>query len=241
MAYRDPDRMILPIGCSCIVQFQLQQSRLIEFALSTVSGAELFAGPFDWLISTPDASAAVLEAREIPLRGLDELELRNGLAQARRQDGLYFWHINKEIGKPALQLDSLDELAPAEAAIVGKYRALSERFGAGDWALCCLWSNIQPNLQIAAGMVDRPWSDFHLTEARYAALRQACARLPAASVTMRFVCRPEDVSPDLHHRPDVHLLPLARSDAYKGEPDLFHPVFEDIFKATGAGDTLHGI
>jgi hypothetical protein len=215
------ERLVLPIGCSCVAQFQLQLSPRLR-------SARLDAQLFDWAITTPDATASLLAQPGPVVEALDELELVHGRVRARRQRGLYFWHIKKTLGLPeATPLTRLDAHRKGMQQFISQHRHLAAKLGAPVEELHCLWSNVQPNLRHAVEAVGEPWSAFELTAARYDAIRAACAQWPARRLHNWFVCRPEDVEPSLHAAPGVVLLDLPRDPLeYQGAPGLFDPVFE---------------
>jgi hypothetical protein len=212
---------VLPIGCSCIGQFQLQQStRLLPHRVD----AQLF----DWAIASPEASAQVMGRPEVFVEGAKDIELVHDRVRSRRVEGFWFWHIKKTFELPeAKPIVRLANHPIGLKNFFAQHRHLLDKLGAPVEDLHCLWTNIQPNLRHAVEAVGEPWSRFVLTPGRYEALLEGCARLPARRMQAWFIGRPEDVDSSLHGRPDVILLDLPRDPLeYKGAPGLFDPVFE---------------
>jgi hypothetical protein len=211
---------VLPIGCSCINQFQINQSPQFRFT----GGTATF---FDWLITKPDATVDVLKARAPFVRSLDDLELVNGRVRSRAHPGLYFWHMSKDVPGAPMRLSDLSEVAAGIEGFVAKHAHVMGKLNALPESVHCLWSNIQPNLRNdVQGLED--WQDFHLTHQRYEALKQACSTLPAKNVAVTFVVRAEDAEAALHDLDDVVLIDCPRSEDYRGTPGLFNPAFERI-------------
>jgi hypothetical protein len=215
------DTLVLPIGCSCIAQFQLQLATCLP---PGTRSSQLL----DWTIATPRATVRMLGRRTPVVSGHDDLfMLPTSRAGVKALPGLYFWHIRRSLGLPETQpLQDLAHHRDAVARFVEQHRHLVRKLGERHRRLVCLWTNVQPNLRRAAQINGLPWSDFVLTPARHRAIRTACASLPADDVITWFVGRAEDVSPALHDREDVVLLDVPRSPTdYRGEPDLFAPAF----------------
>ena len=226
------NRLVLPIGCSCIAQFQLQLSPRLE-------SARLDAQLFDWAITKPDATAGLLSRPRPVVEALEDLEVVHGRVRARSEPGLYFWHIKKTLGLPEPRpLTRLADHREGVNQFIAQHRHLVGKLGGAVDELHCLWSNVQPNLRSAIEAVGEPWADFELTVARYHAIREACGAWPASRIHTWFVCRSQDVDPALHDAPGVVLLDLPRDPLeYKGAPGLFDPVFErmGIFDPGQAG------
>ena len=210
------DKAIIPIGCSCINQFQ------IEFHF----GKERCRGSlFQWTIATPRSTVEVLEHAKAGTLGalsgdrsqfeLDGTHLRN-----RNFDGFYHWHE-----------DAGGLLGPQDAPFsrfAEKMAHLSEGTFTVDGPVWLLWSNIQPNLrQEVEDNTRLGWDDFRLTRARRDAIRTA-ARTVFDDPHFVFVGRSQDVDEELWHDEDVMLMELPRSDKFRGAKGLYADVFARI-------------
>ena len=218
------DTLLLPVGCSCIAQFQLQMA-------TRMPPGQASSQLLDWTIATPRATVRLLRRRLPVVASADDLFLLpTSRAGVKSVPGLYFWHIRRSLGLPETEpLRDLAHQGEAVARFVEQHRHQVAKLGQRRRRLVCLWSNVQPNLRHAAEINGLPWSHFRLTAARHRGIRAACASLPADEVSTWFVGRPEDVSPALHGRDDVLLLDLPRSATdFQGTPDLFEPLFARI-------------
>lgn len=225
------DTLVLPVGCSCIAQFQLQMA-------TRMPPGQASSQLLDWTIATPRATVHMLRRRAPVVAGADDLFLLpTSRAGVKAVPGLYFWHIRRSLGLP--ENEPLRDLAghgEAVARFVEQHAHQVAKLGQHRRRVVCLWTNVQPNLRHAAEINALPWSRFRLTPARYRGIRAACAGLPADEVSTWFVGRPEDVSPALHGREDVVLLDLPRSATdFQGTPDLFEPVFARMRALLGTG------
>jgi hypothetical protein len=216
------DILVLPVGVSCINQFQMRFSR--KFAFRDGS-----AYPFDWAITTPDTTIEILEERTAFVNGLNDLEIINGRVRSTVHPGIYFWHINWDLGTTGALFRELADLSPGIDVFIRKHQHMVGKLSMAMDEVHCLWSNIQPNLQSAVETLE-PWENFRLTEQRYAAIKEKCSLLQAKNISVSFVCRAEDADPVLHERPDVFILECPRSEDFKGKPGLFDPVFDEIFR-----------
>lgn len=169
MAWRVGRKLLLPIGCSCIVQFQLDRSTILAAIAGSTPPFTVAkeAWLFDWQITKPDTTVDILSSAARGIGGIEDFDLHECMVRSKRFAGLYFWHICKDLGKPGLRIDHLDELRPEEDRIIGKYDHLFKKLRTREDEIHCIWSNVQPNLQIAAEMVREPWDDFVLTKERY--------------------------------------------------------------------------
>ena len=221
MAALFDDQLVLPIGCSCITQFQLQGStRLRPSALPGYV--------FDWAIATPDSTVAILDRQTPFVERESDLELVDDRVRSKAVPGFYFWHIKHylELADSA-RISDLSRHPEGLQKFLDQHRYVMGKFGRAAGDVHCVWSNIQPNLQHAAREVGDPWSQFVLTPERYAAIKASCSRLRARTVTVWFVGRAEDVDASLAGLEDVILLDVPRSNTeFKGEPGLFDPLFE---------------
>lgn len=213
MMIEETGARFVPIGCSCINQFQLQYA----FASATMK-----TGLFDWTICAPSTTLAILDLEAAgDLRALlsnaDAYGLDRGIGHVVHRDlpGLYFWHedrtaVGSEDGRRRL----------AEKVV-----HLTDNIFASTAPTHFVWSNLQPNLKAAVeGGTTLPWHAFTLTEEVRGALRQRLdRRFPHATVS--FVTRAEDCAETLPQHGDVHVFDVPRSPDYEGAPGLYAPVF----------------
>lgn len=212
------NRQIIPIGCSCISQFQIAK----HFAPRPTQ-----AGFFDWNIATPAASADVMRAY-MDQSLLPKLADRAayGTLSARKYlinkhfPGLYFWH------EPSAEV--LDPARPERFnAFVNKLRYLVRQTFAPRNTPALIWSNVQPNLKIVTARVTDDWSQFCLTPARYERLNSVAAQL-FAGPDLYFAVNPEDCAPELLDQPNVFALGLPRCGKYVGPKGHFAAIFGAI-------------
>jgi hypothetical protein len=214
-------QLVLPIGCSCITQFQLEGST--RLAASSLPGYV-----FDWAIATPDSTVAVLDRRTPFVEGESDLELVGDRVRSKAIPGFYFWHIKHHLQlADSERISDLSRHPEGLRRFLDQHRHVMRKFGGEVDDVHCVWSNIQPNLAHALQEVGEPWSQFFLTPERYAAIKASCARLRAHKVAVWFVCRSEDLDGSLAGLEDVVVLDVPRSKTdFKGTPGLFDPVFE---------------
>ncbi len=164
------DKAIIPIGCSCINQFQIE----FYFGKERCSGL-----PFQWTIATPRTSVEILEAAS---RGAladlffdrSDFEMDGDHMRNRHFEGFYHWHEDAAA--------VLDREAEDFERFTRKMAYLGENMCAVDGPVWLLWSNLQPNLrQEIEDNTRLDWSDFRLTQMR----RDEFARLPGQSIGIR--------------------------------------------------------
>lgn len=213
------ERHIIPIGCSCISQFQIQK----HFANMPLRG-----GFFDWNIATPAASAMVMEAYAdgslMPM--LADLAAYTTLTRQRYMithhlPGLYFWH---EPARDILNPDTPQKFAAFQDKVAHQ---LANAFKPGAGAAHLLWSNIQPNLQIVTSRVTDDWGSFKLTAQALNRLQAAASRL-FESPELWFVINRDNCDPALIANPNVFDLGLERCAQYIGPKGHYAPVFAAI-------------
>ena len=214
-------RLVLPIGCSCITQFQLQGS-------TRLLASQMPGYVFDWAVATPDSTVSVLD-RQTPFVQEDaDVELVNDRVRSRAIPGFYFWHIKHYLQlADAVRISDLSDHSDGMRRFLDQHRHVMSKFAGEIEEVHCVWSNIQPNLQHAAQEVGEPWSNFLLTPQRYADIKASCARLRARRVSVWFICRDEDVESSLTGLEDVVVLDEPRSKTeFRGRAGLFDAVFE---------------
>lgn len=209
---------IIPIGCSCITQFQIEK----HFGRTAVQSSF-----FDWMITAPGATIALMTAQldgtlaeKMADRTAYNLHSKCRYMANAHFPGLYFWH---EKGG-----DILAE--PAKfAAFLDKMQHLFARsfMPPPGHAVHLIWSNLQPNLKIVTARVTDNWAAFCLSSETYAQLTEVTARLYPGAV-FHVVANPDDCDPALANLPNVYLIDLERSAKYIGPKGLYKPVFEQI-------------
>lgn len=216
-------QLVLPIGCSCITQFQLQGSTRLR-------ATSMPGYVFDWAITTPDSTVMVLDRQTAFVERESDLELVGDRVRSRAIPGFYFWHIKHHLQiADGVRISDLSRHPEGVQRLLDQHRHVMGKFGTGIDEVHCVWSNIQPNLAHAVDEVGEPWSQFVLTPERYSRLKASCARLRARRVTTWFICRGEDIDASLTGLDDVVVLDVPRSQTdFTGAAGLFDPVFEKI-------------
>lgn len=221
----------LPIGCSCINQFQLNfcfENKHYDSQL------------FDWSITTPDATIAILRDKKTFINGLDDIEfLSANIPFSRLMPGYFIWHLEKMLPKEQLPIASRADLSPFINNLIEKHKyQINKMFGMGPFEVRCIWSNIQPNLKRSTEPRGVNFSDFFLSVSRYKQIK-ALVKERWVNSSAWFVVRAADVDEVLIGQPDVVVLNLERSSAYngvkntsdfKGEKHTFAPLWERIHK-----------
>jgi len=209
---------IMPIGCSCISQFQIQKHFV---PLPTQSGF------FDWNIATPAASAAVMDAysdgsllpKLVDRAAYFTLSPRKYLMNGHFP-GLYFWHEPSE--------DILDQGNPHRfEAFCDKLRHMVAQSFKNTPQPHLIWSNTQPNLQIVTARVSDDWAAFGLSVAGYDRLTEAAAKL-FSNPHIYFAVNEHDCAPALLSRANVYPLGLPRCAKYVGPKGHYGPIFRAI-------------
>jgi len=100
------DKVIyLPIGCSCINQFQLN----FRFG---VAGYD--SQLFDWSITTPDSTIDILREKKLFINDLNEIEfLSINIPYSERMPGYFIWHLDKILPKEVLPIRDRTGMAPS--------------------------------------------------------------------------------------------------------------------------------
>ena len=221
LALQFNNRLILPIGCSCITSFELNNAPVF-------AGADHDAHFFDWMIATPDSTCDLLDNLTPFIHSIDDFRLHGQRIKSRKFPGLYFWHILHE-GANVTLFDNLDPLEAQFSSVSNKYNYMIKKLAAVNQDTCCIWTNIQPNLKGAVENTGMDWADFVLTQSRYERLKRSLRRIaPHRSQNIFFVCRAEDVAESLAGCEDVYILDVGRGPAVTIGPDRFGPVFSRI-------------
>lgn len=216
----------LPIGCSCINQFQLE-----FFASAAPDRYRASGSPFRWNIITPEATARLLEAVQADkyfslLDVPDDIVWDASWPCSRKIDGLYFWHIAKDVGAGnRMEARVLLQDHAVFAQFKSKYDRLLKKLFELPRETVFVWSNIQPNLKAAIELVERvTWDDFILTDERMGAIKHSLRALGFDDPACVWICRQEDCAVR-DPMPDIHLMQLPRSEDYKGEAGLFDEIY----------------
>ena len=215
-------KLVLPIGCSCIAQLQLQTSlRLLPSTPATYF--------FDWVGLSADTTVEILNRQKPFIRSVNDLELAHGRVRARNVR-VHFWHINGFFGLPRSQkIPSLVDYPEGMKKFLDYHLYVMDQFKRQVEELHCLWTNVQPNLRRSAEEIGVPWSDFALTSARYTALKESCARLKARKISVWFIARRDHMDPELAAQRDVTVVDVVESPTdFRGAIGLFDPVFEKM-------------
>lgn len=210
------DRTIIPIGCSCINQFQT----------GFFFGEERCRGSlFQWTITTPRTTVEVLDyARAGTLAALfadkAQFEMDGAHMRNRNFDGFYHWHENA-----GMVLGTQED---AFTRFKDKVAHLAANMQEVEGTVWLLWSNIQPNLrQEVEDNTRLTWKDFRLTRQRRDAIREA-ARALYGDPRFVFVARKEDIDEDLWDEEEVRLMEVPRSDKFRGAKDLYANIFREM-------------
>jgi hypothetical protein len=212
-------KIIIPIGCSCINQFQ------IDFYFGN---SNLIGSLFDWNVTTPGTTVQVMRciqagAAHSLFEDRSHYELESGYLKHAFFEGLYFWHEN---GRDIMDTKDSENFA----LFAGKVCHLIDNMTSFRDNVHLIWSNIQPNLRSAVGDVGLRWDAFRLTRQRYADIK-----LEAGSVfnapCFTFISREEDVEGDVAAQDDVIVMDVPRGTDFKGGKDLYREVFDSIMGA----------
>lgn len=217
-------KAVVPVGCSCINQFQIQY-----FLKRIGNPGAAMSSFFDWNIISPYSTSQIIraliagEAKEI-IATRRNYRLENGYLRNIAFEAVYFWHY------PITSITEFD--GDVFEDFVSKISYLLDNFmnnAFGDRRYH-LWTNIQPNLKAAIALVDAKWDLFFLTESNYLEIAESLSSLFKDSRTM-FVVRESDVDKRLIGADDVVILNLERSDdllIYKGPENLYDPIFRKL-------------
>jgi hypothetical protein len=189
-------KVFIPFGCSCINQFQLD----MNFGNSSKT-----AGLLDWTITTPEAAMDIM-MHSVDGTLLDMLGDRNsyhregpvGHLENRAIPGLYFWHEN---GAYVLSNENPQNFKEFVAKL--RHKAKATFYPKGEVNL--LWSNIQPNLELAIlAETHRTIVDFFLSREIYERFSDL-AQIVYPNSKAHFIAREEDCCPTLRIEPNVNI------------------------------------
>lgn len=222
------DSYVIPIGCSCINQFQAK-----AYADQFIPAAEARGAIFDWNIMTPqstiellslcssgDIKSVLCDRRNYVAEDVAEpMRLRNTAF-----DCLYFWHEDADSvlnGPP----DNFEAFSSKVSRLIDNFLLPGT---ASPVAL--LWSNIQPNLQQSTSRFSVTWDAFRLTRKTHERMCAAVYGLFGSGAEVIFSGRQEDVDRALWERPDVFVMELRRSSNFRGPPGFFTPMLTELLQ-----------
>ena len=224
---------IIPIGCSCINQFQIQY-----YFADLDPEKKLPVSIFDWNIVTPDSTIKFLKMlRDKEIKSV-MCDINNyqvtkaGLLRNTVFEAFYFWHEKTE-GLLSNDDNKFDIFQSKVCHLIDNFYHTHQRS-----FVDLLWTNIQSNLKQTANLINLPWERFFLTKDRYSKMSSLGADLFGSKTRVTFVVRIEDLEePGMAKLPNVHVLNSSRpvfregdsemSD-YAGTPNLFAPVFDKL-------------
>lgn len=225
MAAIRENTLILPVGCSCINQFQILQTSLLNDWQHT-------AHFFDWIIASPDDTIKLLNDLKPFLSSIDDFEIVNRKVRSKHYPGIYFWHMAEALGLNIAYINSLEDIKKDIHFAIEKYNYMLLKMSEIKTDIHCLWTNIQPNLKHDLEWVGEDWNNFYLTQKRYYQIQEKCAKLSPNKVKTWFIVRPEDIDQSLLGKEDVILLNVPLSSDYKGAIGMYDVVFEKILLNT---------
>jgi hypothetical protein len=213
---------MIPIGCSCINQFQAA-----AYADRYLSDAEAKSGVLDWNIVTPDSTVELLthcasgEVKTI-LRDrrnyvaedvAGSVKLRNAAFSC-----MYFWHedATRVLHGPE---SSFEEFANKVSRQIDNF-LLPGRMS----RVVLLWSNIQPNLQLATSSLAVKWEAFRLTMRNYECICEAAYACFGQRAEVVAAGRMSDVDEVLWKQPNVFVMELDRSSNFRGPAEFYTPM-----------------
>ena len=209
------DKIIVPIGCSCITQFQLNFFYSHQKYNSQI---------FDWTLFTPDSLISILDSNfESLLKALENIRFfRPGIVKAGNLPGYYWWHVNEICKTSQRGFQSIEEFEDKIGTnFKNKIKYQIKKFKKINDAnnLIFIWSNTQPNLK---EVLKTHWEneDFNLTSFRYRKICTIIKNIYPQS-TLRFAVRPEITDKEILGRKNVYVINTPISNEYMGNPFLF--------------------
>ncbi len=215
MASLTQSHYIVPIGCSCINQFQLN----FKFGQSSYD-SQLF----DWNIITPHSTIEIFKSKGLTfVNSLNDLSLHSEcILKSERLPGFYWWHMNQFV-QGNIHYSSIKDFEPYFDSFKNKHQHQVEKFfRMNPNNITFLWSNLQPNLKSACQSF---FDQFTLTSSRYHMMKDAIAESFKGAKTI-FLVRPELVETDILVNDDVMKFDLPYSEEFKGDENLFSSVWD---------------
>jgi len=232
------EKIFIPIGCSCINQFQLDFYFGIQKPTLAQKIAGLFdwvrtssrpnvaqkkSGLFDWIIASPKSTIQVLEAiqsNNVHALFTDKCNysIECGRLKNNAFESLYFWH---EDGEKILENDSQFHIFQSKVT-----HLIDNMLYVAKTGRCfLLWSNVQPNLKSAVSFRSDGWDVFRLNEEHYVKITGLTKAIFGEDSRCSFICRTEDVDLPSSKLDDIIIIELERSNEFKGAVDLYAPIF----------------
>lgn len=235
------NKCFIPIGCSCINQFQLDFyfgikkptfSRKLAKLFSKIAifprskSAQKKAGLFDWIVASPSSTIQILEAivsNDVYSLFMDKknYSIEYGYLKNNAFECLYFWH---EDGKELLENDSQFSKFQSKVA-----HLIDNMLNATKVEHCfLLWSNIQPNLKYSLLFRPDSWESFILNEAHYDKITALTKVVFGEDSKCIFIFRAEDANLPSLEPDDIFTIELERSRDFRGEVDLYAPILNSL-------------
>jgi len=220
MATLTQSSYIIPIGCSCINQLQL------NFKYGT-SGYDSHL--FDFNIVTPDSTIEIFKSKGQPfLNSINDLSLHSSqILSSKKLPGFYWWHMEQFIGKE-FYASSVKDFESHIQKFTDKHKYQVKKFFEIEHSnIIFLWSNIQPNLKVAC---ETFFDQFILTSSRYWGMKDAVNKSFKGSRII-FLVRPELVESELFEKNDVLRFDVpfdSRGESAAGDANLYSTVWELI-------------
>ena len=213
---------IIPIGCSCINQHQ------IDFYFGRRDPRPpKHSSIFDWNVTTPESTIQFFEFVQAgSIRSImsdrKNYTIEKGRLKNTAFECFYFWHENgAEITSEneeyfatfSKKVDHVlsNMLSPKEGEVVH-----------------LLWSNIQPNLKTMISILPLTWDAFRLSNEKYQKIVSAAQRIFGDKVKCTCIARLEDIDETLTDLSNVVVLDLERSGVFRNDPNLYDAVFDKI-------------
>jgi len=204
----------IPLGCSCISQFQLNSHFGEHSYVSQL---------FDWNIVTPDALVQIFDSRFAELReAVNSLAMHGpSILKANSLPGFYWWHADKLLGKQELLMfNTINEFENAAGQVfrdkleyqIQKFLNIQD-----DGRVIFVWSNAQPNLKLA---LPQSWDCFYLSAMRLDSIVTSVKSI-FPNCQMRFAVRPEISDSAILSQRNVFEVSAPLGDDHKGAADLF--------------------
>jgi hypothetical protein len=230
-------KSFIPIGCSCINQFQLDFYFGIKKPTFAKKIAKLFswiaifsksksakkkAGLFDWIIASPTSTIQVFEAilsNNVYRLFTDKSNyfIEYGYLKNNAFENLYFWH---EDGKKILENDSQFSIFQSKVT-----HLIDNMLNVAKVERCfLLWSNVQPNLKYSLLFRPDSWESFRLNEEHYDKMIALTKVIFGEDSKCIFICRAEDVDLSSPKLDNIIIIELERSREFRGEADLYAPL-----------------
>ena len=216
---------IIPIGCSCINQYQLDFYFGRKYPQPTRPLKR--SSIFDWNVTTPESTIQFfqfVQAGNIKSIMCDRnnYTIEKGRLKNTAFECFYFWHEN------GAEITSENEEYFATFSKKVDH-VLSNMLSPKEGELVhLLWSNVQPNLKNTVSTLPLTWDAFRLSNEKYQKIVSAAQRIFGDKVKCTCIARLEDIDETLTNLSNVVLLDLGRSSDFKGNQNLYDSIFDKI-------------